>query len=140
MTPEVQKISDMIADKESDDDELNARVWCWLNEFHYRHHNYLDSDRKKPLTTFTAMSNEGHFEKVHLINYTTSLDAAISIGADELEGWRVLIVEDEKGNFSCMYSKDGKIFPPAQAAWLLTMPRAICSARIQALDYERKKR
>ncbi len=123
-----ETILKMLEDKESDNDELNARLWCFENEFD-----------PGVWVSYTNKSDDEDFLK-----YTTSLDAAMSIGKEELDGKLIMFwcEDDGLGTFSCGYYWDESVDRPIGriGGQAHDLPRAICHARIQALDYVRKEK
>ena len=136
MTP-AEKILKMIeaVDPEDSDtlDEIDARFWCYLTEGGIEW-------------------NDRHIS-ANFPKYTTSLDAAMSIGEEELQGWQFGIGHSVPiDGFQCRLTE--KMGPGAErieSPWQtrdsagklncrqgLSMPRAICHARLQALEYVRK--
>lgn len=144
MMTQAQTILSMLEDPESDNDELDARIWCFVNEYTYLgDHQIAKSIPRKMFKYKDHKENEKWCvcsEKA--VNpymadlYTTSLDAAMSIGAKELEGWgyeaygndncSFWMVCNTNRNFECKIDCDD-------------LPRAICHARIQALEWHRGK-
>ena len=142
------KILKMLEDPESDNDELNARIWCFeqgAKFVRYRKKTLVYKDHPSMAGTVTA-SNIPYYK------YTTSLDAAMSIGAEELEGWQITIRHSVPiSGFQCvLISRMGPDAQRIESPWSsrnsdgklnckqgLIMTRAICHARIQALEYVR---
>ena len=132
------KILKMLEDPDSDNDELNARIWCWE-----RNYRLLEFDPGSPMIDFDGASIEYphtvyHHHACEIPYYTTSLDAAISIGAEELEGW-LLNIEQSDSGFVAQLTYERMV---GDNTWFAfdneTMPRAICHARLQAREYVRK--
>lgn len=117
------------------DDEINAQIWCWVSGKPFvkigihpiAGHSmfYIDYDGREMARGFCK--------------YTTSLDAAMSIGAKELEGWWITSCSvgwASIHNHNIVYARK-KTFVSPEIEW--NQPRAICHARLQALEYVREQ-
>ena len=151
----MKTILKILEDAESDDDELNARIWCFKNGKEFVGKSGGTVFNPQPEALFHAESKTMIFSLDNfgpIPEYTTSLDAAMSIGAEELEGWQFGIGHSPPIDcFQCRLTE--KMGPDAErieSPWNsrnkngtpncqlgLTMNRAICSARLQALEYVR---
>ena len=133
---EVETILKMLEDAESDNDEVNARIWCF-------EHNYrlLNFNPDSPMVDYDGVCvtypySVYHYHKIELPKYTTSFNAAMSIGAEELEGFLVRNHQLKNGEYEYwLQEKDG----PWHTSILHTkdLPRAIACACLQALEYVR---
>ena len=126
----MKQILKMLEDPESDKDELNARICCYNSDIPYR----------------PAQPGQRYGFRI-VPNYTTSLDAAMSIGAEELEGWHLIRTVKAMASgrlvFKTGFQKLG-LDAPGLEHMFLTFENdiedlfcAICHARCQALDYVR---
>ena len=142
-----QTICDMLADPESDDQEIAARIWCFdkgyiinedkLNVYGNYIHSFQYSRENGKYINWC-----GYPELYRSYNrYTTSIDAAMSIGHEELEGWTWVASTNDKGCHFNFYSPNPdhmrSLSRVMQSDFLSTIPRAICHAKTQALDYVR---
>lgn len=127
----MKTILKMLEDAESDNDEVNVRISAMTKNIDVDyagtkpHGYYFTKDRRG--ATFTIAPK-----------YTTSLDAAMSIGAEELEGFLVRNHQLKNGEYEYwLQEKDG----PWHTSILHTkdLPRAIACACLQALEYVRNK-
>lgn len=107
---QLKTIKAMLADADSCADELNARIWCWLKR--------IEWDDRHTSANFPQ--------------YTTSLDAAMSIGAKELKGIRMDISVEKSATASIYLRKPFHNWIRAEK--LKNLPRAITLARIKALE------
>ena len=127
------KILKMLEDAESDKDELNARIWCFENEWDW---NLLkDGKERKSDGSGEIMQVYSSWREYRdVTKYTISLDAAMSIGAEELRGWVM-----DMTTLGQAWIQPFEAFKKSkfEAINLPSLPRAICSARLQALDYVR---
>ena len=126
----------MLCDPESDNDELNARIYAYVGKM-----KYIRVFKKRG--TFQCYHPVYKKTKVEFpyrcTKYTTSLDAAMSIGENELGGWHltrtVEMLDDESFIFSTAFtSADGET---QFVSHIEDLHRAICHARISALEYVR---
>lgn len=126
-----ETIKKMLQDPDSCNDELNARIWCWKGGKGFVSAN-------KAFFVGFQYSDDGETYKdapqVWAKDYTTSLDAAMSIGKDELEGWRLSIAHHLHTDWQ-IHMTNGETTVAKYS--LPDMPRAICFARISALEYVR---
>lgn len=135
------KILQMLADNDSDNDELNARIYCFLLDYVFEKmedHMFAYSHSK---LTKCLVHNHGGTALDNISDYTTSLDAAMSIGAEELEKWAINILTFEDRFEARIHlperiAEDGNNWIYVSGC-LSTMPRAIAHARIQAVEYMR---
>lgn len=115
---ELETIRAMLADADSDNDEIDVAIYEYVTG---------------SLTGAIACPE-----------YTTSLDAASSIGADELEGWTWVASTNDSGCHFNFYSPNPdhmrNLSRVIQSDFLPTAPRAICDARLQALEHVRKEK
>jgi len=127
-----ETILKLLEDPDSDNDEVNARIWCFVNKYTIAILDIWEHGE------FTVKERDGHFDIGEIPKGTTSLDAAMSIGAEELERWKIYLNEytNSKGEtvFRCVYTK-GKDW--VMASDMTDIYRAISHARIQALAYVR---
>ena len=146
----IEKILKMLEDPESENKEINARIYAFLR-LHDNFNVYIHEGGGSVTYRHNSWTEDNQSVLYHLFdmhNYTTSLDAAMSIGAEELEGWAmtiesVLVTETvgdvdmpSKIMWDADIDKDGAGFGMNAG---LTAPRAICHARIQALEYLRRE-
>lgn len=138
-----ETILKMLEDPESCGDEINIFIWVYVNNHKdedvsfYREiipHPYGTEEERK---SFILNSDQYEY-----IDYCGSLDAAMSIGAEELEGWVLTrtaeLLDDTSLIFStALSSGDGEIL---FANTIEDFANAICHARIQAVEYERGRR
>ena len=137
------KILEMLENPESDKDELNARIWCF--EKHVKFLEIRGNNRPRLSYDNLNYAYKGDRNISSIPKYITSLDAAMSIGAEELEGWFIQVfVNSESGeptkNGDVEYLADitrDNPYAHKTSPDLPDMPRAICHARCQALDYVR---
>ena len=142
---EAEKICGMLKDPDSCDDEIDANIQWFLNKECWEKEGWIFNENfRPPRITKRVMASM----KPRPPKYTTSLDAAMSIGAEELEGWAmtiesVLVTETvgdvdmpSKIMWDADIDKDGAGFGMNAG---LTAPRAVCHARIQALEYLRRE-
>lgn len=127
----VEIIKSMLEDPESDNDELNALIWCFEHGKKYLgktggagNNHWIDGHK----------SNELLCEQ-HIPDFVNSLDAAMSIGAEELEGWRISI--NDEGDHYQVNFYNIELDKIIQGYCCEILPRAIAHARIQALAYVR---
>ena len=124
------KIFKMLEDPESDKDELNARIQWFIYGDAWKKEGWVFNKKFSPprITKIYQMKPKPD-------NYTTSLDAAMSIGAEELSEWDIYINQygDSGKFFRCILSRYGPR-KSVTAQYIPDMPRAICHARLQALD------
>lgn len=147
----MKTILNLLEDPESDNSELNARIWCWV-----RNNDIVSIESDGIQYTSTCNSKrDGVRTEVRLRKYpkngvknmscayTTSLDAAMSIGHEELEGWGIDIWERTSviaTIYSPLSQNEEVEFDTPRVGQLPTMSRAICHARCQALDHVRKEK
>ena len=122
----IETILKMLEDPESDKDEVNAWIWCFERDTDI----LLMSKDKKGCRYFNGVCDSTNYPP----KYTTSLDAAMSIGAEELEGWTIKVTQTGRGftvslTLPYEYMTNIKDFGD--------MPRAISHARCQALGFVR---
>lgn len=127
---EAETIKKMLEDPDSDNDEVNARIECCNRGLKYL-------GKSGETACWVAVAKYSTKELLcgeHISKYTTSLDAAMSIGAEELEGWKMQTLEaDKHSTANCRNDIGRKIWSEPCP----NTPRAIAHARIQALEYIR---
>lgn len=123
------KILKMLADKDSCDDAVNARIWC------FEHGEKFVAMASHICSPCFEIENHGGVFTTES-KYTTSLDAAMSIGVEELEGWVIHITQTGRG-FSVTFTLIFKWQTDVKEG--TNLPRAIAHARIQALEYVRSQ-
>ena len=134
----IETILKMLEDPESDKDELNARIWCW--RYGKDFHSVARVSNSIHVNWHPENKDDCGWSNLYYNNndYVNSLDAAMSIGAEELEGWyiRNLHCADNKIH-ACEF-----VHKTAGGVTSVSLPdifSAICHARLQALDYVRGK-
>lgn len=126
---ETETIKKMLEDPESDNDEVNARIVCYIKNHEYG---------LNPITKAHSLKNGyGGWTSVRSRRYTTSLDAAMSIGAEELEGWDILLHGGTPYECVMILYSEMALVVRFSSDWLPEIPCAIAHARIQALEYVR---
>lgn len=127
MTPEAQKILDLLENYDPTlDDEINARVWCYVYDVEYVRH-------ERQFSLFIHCCSKLSPKQLD-ISYTTSLDAQQDITPDD---WETNFVCNEMDGFSSVLENKqsesvtlGVILPTEHLARL--------HAIIQAIDYKRE--
>lgn len=130
----MKKILEMLTDKDADRDEIDARIWCYQKQYIYVSKFYCQKKEDHVAVEIGDVPLNG---ELHTPKYTTSANAAMSIGKEELKGWSMVIVDDGQGGRGCVLQ--GKFSPnrfesPPSPNCTPTVIRAICHARLQALD------
>ena len=118
----MKTILKMLEDPASDNTDIDYLIWCFIE----------GTEPVSPPGDYGFIGEK----------YTTSLDAAMSIGAEELEGW-YWYASHNVGIYSVVMHKGitkGKYDVEFLGEVHSNMPRAICHARIQALEYVRKEK
>jgi len=126
-----ETILKMLEDKDSDNDEVNARIWCFVNKYTIEILDIWEHGE------FTVKERDGHFDIGEVPKGTTSLDAAMSIGAEELEGWMIDNIQEYADNTFRVILRKMLSTSTVESGFLINLARAICHARIQALAYVR---
>jgi len=124
-------ILEMLENADSCDEEVSIRIFAYLERYDFGDCKYTGAKN-------VALYNNGQIVPgCGISEYTTSLDAAMSIGAEELEGWE-LIYLGIRGTWKCMFrDTNGQQIKTAHNQ--LEAARAICHARCQALEYVRSQ-
>jgi len=144
----MNKILKMLEDPDSDNVEINAHIRAETHSYLTIDYKFTEFECGKHIALYR--SHSGAKERLYVSDipkYTTSLDAAMSIGTEELEGWKMYI---QPAIFSMgfnnpyvVFMHEGKKLTRANMVGgnkiISDMPRAICHARIQALEYMRGK-
>jgi len=131
-----QTILKMLEDSDSCDDELNARICAETHSYLKGRYTFKELRGGHLAVYVNANGLEELLYISDILNYTTSLDAAMSIGKKELSGWSWYASEHVGIKSFIMHrnmhnERLGEVHS--------TMPRAICYARIAALEYVRKE-
>jgi len=143
MTP-AETILKMLEDPAADCGELDARIWCFINKRNFLSHEVYDRGPvprgvSTPPETIKITHDKGLF---YISNYyTTSLDRAMDIGAEELEDWRITINQHQNYTDVTLVNRfhmfSAEMIFVTRGAYIMDTPRAICHARLQALEYVR---
>lgn len=116
-------------------DELNARFWCWLNDFTFIGLH----EEKYPHLGFIAKQNRDDLivKGIPKIRYTDSLDALKAVQDKHLQGWEITIIQTIKGYSVGLYEPE--IDTSVETNYLPTEQRARMDAIYQAIEWKRKQ-
>ena len=117
-------------------DELDARVWCFINNEVYME-NVTENDYGKKLTSHVRVKGEYKKNKIcRYSRYTRSRDALKSIRPD---GWWFICAMHEEGcTCECAVFYEDDEIRIIESPELPTEELAELHAIIQAIEYERK--